>query len=95
MRRFNLKGEWLVPHAGDESDAPGRTIYPEGLRRAEGGWKGPNFAGGERVARREGDVEEDQLRAAREWLWHLENGRIGPKRQAGSGEAGVDQAGLG
>ena len=31
MRQFNLKGEWLMPHAQNE-DAPGRTIYPEGMR---------------------------------------------------------------
>lgn len=77
MRQFNLKGEWLVPDAGDESDAPGRKIYPEPMRMAEPGWKGANFAVGERVVEREGDVTDDQMRAAREWLAHVEAGRIG------------------
>lgn len=80
MRQFNLKGEWLVPHAPNESAAPGRTIYPEGLRMAEPGWKGPNYTVGERVVPNESHVEADQHRAAREWLWHLENGRIGGRR---------------
>jgi hypothetical protein len=80
MRQFNLKGEWLAPHAANESDDPGRTIYPEGLRMAEPGWVQQNWARGESVVRRESDVTEDQDRHAREWLWHLENGRIGGRR---------------
>lgn len=35
--------------------------------------------GGEHVVQRNSDVEDEQLRAAREWLWHLENGRIGSR----------------
>lgn len=77
MRQFNLKGEWLVPHPPNESAAPGRTIYPEGLRMAEPGWKGPNYAPAERVVEREDDVTEEQMRAAREWMAHVEAGRIG------------------
>ena len=80
MRQFNLKGEWLIPHAPNESNDPGRTIHPEGLRMAEGGFKGPNTAPGERVVQNESNVEDDQHRAAREWLRHVEAGRIGPKR---------------
>ena len=80
MRRFNLKGEWLMPHASDESDQPGRTIYPEPMRMAEQGWVQPSWAGGEEVVRREGDVEDEQLDAAREWLAHVEAGRIGGRR---------------
>jgi hypothetical protein len=53
MRQFNLKGEWLAPHAANESDDPGRTIYPEGLRMAEPGWVQQNWAQGESVVRRE------------------------------------------
>jgi hypothetical protein len=31
----------------------------------------------EREVRREGDVEQDELDAAREWLAHLDAGRLG------------------
>lgn len=77
MRRFNLKGEWLIDHPQNRDDAPGRTIHPEGLRLAEPGWRGPNHAPGEQLVRRECDIDDEELRAAREWLWHVENGRIG------------------
>jgi hypothetical protein len=33
----------------------------------------------EREQRREGDVERDEIEAAREWLRHVEAGRIGSK----------------
>ena len=84
MRQFNLKGEWLVPHAPNDEDAPGRTIYPEPLRMTEPGWVQRNRSQSEFVQRRECDVEDDQLRAAREWLAHVEAGRIGGKRTAKS-----------
>jgi hypothetical protein len=85
MRSFNLKGEWLVPHAYNDEDAPGRTIYPVPLRihpfdlaqDRNAGWVQRNWAQSEFVQRRECDGEDDQLRAAREWLAHVENGRIG------------------
>lgn len=77
MRSFNLKGEWLVPHAPNEEPAPGRTIYPEPMRMAGPGWKGTKSAEGETVVRREGDVTDEEERAAREWLAHVEAGRIG------------------
>ena len=32
----------------------------------------------EREQRREGDVERDEIEAARKWLKHVEEGRIGP-----------------
>lgn len=66
MRKINLKGEWLMPHAANESDHPGRTIYPEPMRMAEPGWKGANHAASETVVRREGDVTDEAERAARE-----------------------------
>jgi len=89
MRVLNLKHGWLVPHYADAESAAGRTIYPEPLRMAEPGWarevcwngraqtvRGPVEHGdGETVMRPEGEVENDELRAAREWLWHVENGR--------------------
>lgn len=34
----------------------------------------------EQEQRREGDVEREELDAAREWLRHVEAGRIGPNR---------------
>lgn len=77
MRRFNLKGEWLVPHPENEHRAPGRTIYPEPMRMAEPGWVKQNWKQGETVVRREGEVEDEEERAAREWLAHVEAGRIG------------------
>lgn len=41
------------------------------------GWVQRNSSQSEFVQRRECDVEDDQLRAAREWLAHVEAGRIG------------------
>jgi hypothetical protein len=77
MRQFNLKHGWLVEHPNNRDDAPGRTIHPEPMRLAEPNWRGPNHAPGEREVRRECDAEDEELQAAREWLWHLENGRLG------------------
>ncbi|HXS50842.1 MAG TPA: hypothetical protein VN713_12065 [Sphingomicrobium sp.] len=75
MRRFNLKGEWLVPHPPNESDAPGRTITPEPTRMAEQGWFRNRHA--ESVQRREDHLTDEEQWAAREWLRHVEAGRIG------------------
>jgi len=77
MRQFDLKQGWLIEHPNNREDAPGRTIHPEPMRLAEPGWRGPNHGSGEHVASRECDIEDEQHRAAREWLWHVENGRIG------------------
>ena len=89
MKSFNLKGEWLVPHAPNDEQAPGRTIYPEPLLMAEPEWdrrsqpvRGTGAHGDERkqrefAVRREGDVEDEEMRAAREWLAHVEAGRTG------------------
>jgi hypothetical protein len=63
----------------------GRTIYPEAMRMAETGWARQAWDGGETVMRREGEVSDEEHAAAREWLWHLDAGRIGP--QAGKEEA--------
>ena len=41
----------------------------------DGPWPQPFAQAGEQ--RREGDVEEEELDAAREWLRHVEAGRIG------------------
>lgn len=81
MRQFNLKHGFLVPHPDDDDRSnPGRTIYPEPMRMAEPGWKHRNYEAGEYVARREDEVTDDELWAAREWLRHVEAGRIGGKR---------------
>ena len=55
----------------------GRTVYPEPMREAEPGWARQAWEQGERVVRREGDVEKGERDAAREWLGHVEAGRIG------------------
>ena len=81
MRSFNLKGERLVPHPYDDEDAPGRTIIPYSEYLRHGEQKGPNYVRGEHVVPRDDYVSDEQVAAAREWLWHVENGRIGPKRQ--------------
>jgi hypothetical protein len=52
----------------------GRTIYPEAVGMAEPGWA---WQRGETVMRREEEVSDEEHAAAREWLWHLEAGRIG------------------
>src|SRR6185437_9314151 len=74
MRRFNLKGEWLVPHPPNESAAPGRTITPEPMRMAEPGRV--YRPTGESVQLREDQVTDEEMEAAREWLRHVEDGRI-------------------
>ena len=87
MRQFNLKGEWLAGHPHNRCADPGRTIHPEPMRLAEP-WRPANHAPGEQLVSRESDVDEEQHRAAREWLWRLENGRIGghlPPLPAGEG----------
>ena len=94
MRQFNLKQGWLVPDPVDAECAPGRTIHPEELRMAEPGWARQRGNGraqtvrgtvehnhGETVMRPEGEVEDDELRSAREWLWHVQAGRIGPEHR--------------
>jgi hypothetical protein len=68
--------EYLVPNDFNDDPSPGRTLHLEQLRRAEPGWSGPAWAG-ESVVRREGDVEDEEMRAAKEWLAHVEAGRIG------------------
>ena len=75
MRIFDLKHGWLVPHPYNDDPSPGRTIYPEPLHLA--GQAQPNYSPGEYVVRREDEVDADELDHAREWLWHLQNGRIG------------------
>jgi hypothetical protein len=78
MRQFSLKHGTLVPHPdADDRTQPGRMIYPEPMRMAEPGWVERNTASGETVQRRESDVTDEELRAAREWLAHVEAGRIG------------------
>jgi hypothetical protein len=79
MRRFNLKGEWLMPHGPNDEAAPGRVIYPEPMRMAERGWVQRNWGGGETVQRREDDVTDEEMRAVREWLAHVDAGRIGSR----------------
>jgi hypothetical protein len=43
---------------------------------AEPGWAQANYAARESAVRREGDVEREELDAAREWLRHLEAGGL-------------------
>ena len=54
----------------------GRTIYPEEMCMGKPAWARQAWAGGETVMRREGEVEDDELRALREWLWHVEAGHF-------------------
>ena len=82
MRTFSLKDGRLIDHPGDESSHPGRTIHPEPLRMAEPGWVQHNYAQGEFVQRRDDVIEQEELDAAREWLRHVEAGRIGTKHRA-------------
>jgi hypothetical protein len=77
MRSFNLKGEWLVEDPLNESPDPGRTIYPEKLRMAEPGWVARNWVPHEMEVRRECEVSDVEFEAARDWLRHVEAGRIG------------------
>jgi len=78
VRQFDLKHGWLVPNPGNESADPGRTIYPEPMRMAEDGWV--HNTPSESVQRREDHVTDEELDAAREWLRHVEAGRIGGPR---------------
>jgi hypothetical protein len=78
MRQFDLKHGYLVPDPVEAESAPGRTIYPEPMRMAEPGWARQSWQGEEVMMRPEGEVEDEELHAAKEWLWHLENGRINP-----------------
>lgn len=85
MRQFNLKHGTLVPDPVEAECAPGRTIYPgiaddrlgQPMRIAESGWARQKWEGGETVTRPEGEVTDEEIRAAKEWLWHVEAGRIG------------------
>ncbi|HEX5258094.1 MAG TPA: hypothetical protein VFW35_04850 [Sphingomicrobium sp.] len=79
MRSFNLKHGTVVPHPENESDDPGRTITSEPMRMAENGWV-QQACGGESVQRREDHITDEEERAAREWLAHVEAGRIGGRR---------------
>jgi len=80
MRSFNLKDGTVVPHpANEDRTSPGRTIHPEPMRMAEEGWVQRNWTG-ESVQRREDHVTDEERDAAREWLRHVEAGRIGGGR---------------
>ena len=67
----------LVPHPYNRSSHPGRTIIPYSEYLRHGEQKGPNTVRGEHVVPRD-EPSDEQIRAASEWLWHVENGRIGP-----------------
>lgn len=85
VRLFNLKGELLIEHRPNDDPLPGRMIYPEPMRMAsfaaaqdrKRGWVRQNFGPSEEVMRREDVVEDEMLAAAREWMEHVEAGRIG------------------
>ena len=94
MRSFNLKDCTVVSHpANDDSTHPGRTIRPEPMREpgwiaARSGSGGPASTGmrnwtGESVQRRENHVTDEERDAAREWLRHVEAGRIGSRSSSG------------
>lgn len=68
----------LVPHPYNRSSDPGRTIIPYSEYLRHGEQRGPNYLRGEHVVPRDG-VTDEQIRAAREWQWHVDAGRIGPK----------------
>ena len=72
----------VIPHPHNRSSHPGRTIIPysEYLRRGELAGKRQNYRTGEYVVRQYEHGTADERRAAREWLWHVENGRIGGPR---------------
>ena len=80
IRTFSLKDGRLIDRPENESSHPGRTTYPEPLRMAEGGWVQRNYAQAEFVQRREDVIEQEEHDAAREWLRHVEAGRIGGRR---------------
>ena len=75
IRSFSLKDGTVVPNPENESENPGRTIYPEPMRMAEQGWFRNRHA--ESVQRREDHLTDEEQWAAREWLRHVEAGRIG------------------
>ena len=77
-----MKQEFVVHRDDAEQLLPGRTIHPEGeaLRRAEPGWVERNWHQSEFEQRREGVVEDEEYDAAREWLRHVEAGRIDVSR---------------
>jgi len=87
-----MSQEYVVHRDDAEAMLPGRTIHPEGeaLRRADrraqpvrgtgehdDGWVQRNWNESEFEQRREGVVEDKEYDAAREWLRHVEAGRIG------------------
>jgi hypothetical protein len=79
IRSFSLKDGTVVPNPYDQDRAnPGRTIYPEPMRMAEQGWV--HNTPSESVQRREDHVTDEELETAREWLRHVEAGRIGGPR---------------
>ena len=77
MRRFDLKGEWLVEGPQNVESARGRVIYPAGMRMAERGGVERHWGSDALEVRRQDEVETERRRAAREWLAHVEAGRIG------------------
>jgi len=76
-RNLPMPHEYPVPQPYNDETAPGRTIYPEPMRMAEQGWARPNYGPSEYVTRREAHVEDEERSAARDWLRHVEAGRIG------------------
>ena len=77
MKKF--KGVHVLPNPHIQSSHPGRTIIPysEYLRHGELGEKRQNYRSGEHVVPQYEHGSADERSAAREWQWHLENGRIG------------------
>jgi len=78
-----MKQEHLVHRNDAEPSLPGRTIHPdsEALRRGEPGWPQRNWHESEFEQRREGEIEAEEYDAARDWLRHVESGRIGGRIQ--------------
>ena len=63
-----------APNAPPVRLEPGREISPYYVRGPRGHARPEVFGPGGEVFREGGDEQEQ---AVREWLWHLENGRIG------------------
>ena len=73
------KGVQVIPHPHNRSSHPRRTINPYSEYLRHGEMKGPNYVRGEYVVPQYEHGTADERRAAREWQWHVDNGRIGPE----------------
>ena len=88
-----MANEVVGPHPQREDDQPGRRIIPHStmLQHAEPGWAQRNWTRTEFVQRPEGVLTQRECDAQRDWLRHVEAGRIGEGVRADDGGGDVEQ----